>query len=363
MFSNMTPQKILVISTRQIGDALLTTPLIHSLRSAYPEARIDVLIFKGREGILMGNADINEILAIPPRPSLTEYLQLWKRLFRRYDLALCTLTGDRPIFYAFLAGKKRISLVEPRRRRDQWKRKLLSASIDLDDDTTHTVVQNLRLLEPLKITKHYTVIPPHSDQALEKLKKVLPFDLTQTSFVVLHLCPLLHYKRWTQKGWRELIHFFQDKHLNIVFTGGSATEELDYIQETLSVSNQGLYNLAGQLNFAEVAQLITAAQLYVGPDTAVTHLAAATGTPTVALFGPTNPLKWGPWPKDHASDASPFARVGSARVGNVYLIQGESPCVPCHQEGCDRHKLSHSQCLDELKSSRVIAAVSEILSL
>ena len=52
----------------------------------------------------------------------------------------------------------------------------------------------------------------------------------------------------------------------------------------------------GILTWAELAGLIAAAKVYVGPDTSVTHLAAATGAMTVALYGPTDPRRWGPWP-------------------------------------------------------------------
>jgi heptosyltransferase-3 len=104
--------------------------------------------------------------------------------------------------------------------------------------------------------------------------------------------------------------------------------------------------------------------LYVGPDTAVTHLAAATGVPTVALYGPTNHLKWAPWPADYAKNQSPFINKGGVQqVGNVILIQGLQDCVPCHQEGCERHLSSKSRCLEELDSMIVIRAVQNLVTL
>jgi heptosyltransferase-3 len=125
---------------------------------------------------------------------------------------------------------------------------------------------------------------------------------------------------------------------------------------------ESVVNVAGTLSLAEVASIIAAARVFVGPDTAVTHLAAATGTPTVALYGPTNPLKWGPWPAGYAADDTPFRRFGTQRVGNVLLLQAAGACVPCHEEGCDRHKESRSRCLDELSYARTIAAVEEMLA-
>src|SRR6202021_1887496 len=100
--------------------------------------------------------------------------------------------------------------------------------------------------------------------------------------------------------------------------------------------------------------------LYVGPDTSVTHLAAASGCPTVALFGPTDPRLWGPWPAQGLEQ--PWAASGTIqRRGNVWLVQNPLPCLPCHQEGCDRHLRSRAQCLDELTPQQVIAAMDEAL--
>ena len=109
------------------------------------------------------------------------------------------------------------------------------------------------------------------------------------------------------------------------------------------------------------------ALVFVGPDTSVTHLAAATGTQTVALYGPSHPVAWGPWPMRHrpaaAGDVSPWRmKAPLQRRGNVWLIQGEGDCVPCLGEGCDKHVGSHSDCLDELPAQRVIEVVDQALA-
>jgi heptosyltransferase-3 len=92
----------------------------------------------------------------------------------------------------------------------------------------------------------------------------------------------------------------------------------------------------------------------------VTHLAAATGIPTFALYGPTNPLKWAPWPYGYAEDKTPFAKKGIQQVGNVVLIQSADECVPCHQEGCEQHRQSSSDCLETLNSAVIIDAIESM---
>ena len=66
------PSRILVISLRRIGDLLLTTPLIRSLRRAWPDSGIDVLVFANTAGILAGNPDINRVISMPQRPTTAE---------------------------------------------------------------------------------------------------------------------------------------------------------------------------------------------------------------------------------------------------------------------------------------------------
>ncbi len=88
--------RILVVTLRRLGDVLLATPLIRSLRRAWPQARIDALVFADTAGILVGNPDLDGVVTVPPQPSAAQTLRLGARLFRRYDLAISTQSGDRP---------------------------------------------------------------------------------------------------------------------------------------------------------------------------------------------------------------------------------------------------------------------------
>jgi heptosyltransferase-3 len=86
--------RILVVTLRRLGDVLLTTPLIRSLKRAFPDAAIDALVFKGTEGILAGNPDLADVIVMPPRPGAGETLALVRTLWRRYDLALSSPRGS-----------------------------------------------------------------------------------------------------------------------------------------------------------------------------------------------------------------------------------------------------------------------------
>jgi heptosyltransferase-3 len=138
--------------------------------------------------------------------------------------------------------------------------------------------------------------------------------------------------------------------------------EVDYVKDLADRLPVQVLNLAGRLTLGAAGCLLSRAQLYVGPDTALTHMAAALGVPTVALYGPTDPVKWGPWPKNYAGAGNPWRRLGNQIQAGVSLIQGNLPCIPCHQEGCDRHVTSYSDCLATLPAARVIAAVEKIIA-
>ena len=356
-------QSILLIATRHIGDVLLTTPLLRSLRFAYPDARIDALVYGWTAEVLDGNPDLNGVITVNQDPRFPEYAALVKRIFRRYDLAVSTLTSDRPILYAFWAARKRISLVPPYRLDSAWKRWITQGWIELDDRDTHTVIQNLRLCDILEIERRYEVIVPTSPGASETPDRLVPFPRQTTPYGVFHMVPLRFYKRWTMKGWQAVARHMDSMGFRIVIVGGGDKEEEEYVRRFMTDAPAGVVNLTGKLRFPEVAELISSCRVYVGPDTAVTHLAAATGAPTVAIYGPTNPVKWAPWPHGYREGRNPFERTGTQQVGNVVLVQGRGDCVPCHEEGCDRHRQSRSRCLEELDSGTVIEAIEQALAL
>jgi heptosyltransferase-3 len=159
-----------------------------------------------------------------------------------------------------------------------------------------------------------------------------------------------------------LIDALRVRGLRVVLTGGPAGDERAFCR-ALAAERDGVTNIAGDRSFGQLALLLEGAACYIGPDTSVTHLAAACGTPTVALYGPTNPVKWGPWPAGYAQDRNPYVNKSPLQhVNNVWLVQPEGDCVPCHGEGCDKHKDSDSDCLLSLPAPIVIAAADQALA-
>jgi heptosyltransferase-3 len=341
--------RILVIALRRLGDVLLTTPLIRSLKRAFPDDSIDALVFAGTEGILAGNPDLADVVVMPARPRACDSVALLRRLWRRYDLAIATQTGDRPIAFAWAAGRRSAGPIGASGSAAAVKRLALSRSC-VTDPRDHRVRDVLRLADALGIPAVTEIVCPHGP--------VQPHLIPRQPYAVVHAAPMFQYKRWTVDGWRRLAEALSARGLMTIATGGPA--DRDYLDEVWDGSD--VVRRDGTLTWPEISALIGAARVYVGPDTAVTHLAAATGCRTIALYGPTNPRLWGPWPIGGLD--KPWAAAGSVQHrANVWLVQNPLPCLPCQQEGCLRRLDSYSQCLDELSPAQVLVAVDQALAM
>jgi heptosyltransferase-3 len=351
-----------VVCTQRIGDVLLATPLARSVKAAWPDAQLDFLVLPGTQGVLEGNPDVHQVLAFPQRASLREKLAQLGKIWRRYDLAFAAIPSDRARIFAWAAARFSVGFTTAEEA--SWlKRHLLNIAVPFDNLQTHTVTMGLRLVEALGLPVIGQVQPPRV--AAEKWRQRLEqLGLTGvTNYTVIHPNPKFRYKMWDSSKWIALISWLRQQGIEVLLTGSGDPSEAAYVRDIAGKVPEGCRCLTGLLSLAETAELLKGARLFVGPDTAVTHLAAATGIPTIALFGPSNPIKWGPWPKDWPSRESPWQFRGSSRHNNVWLIQGQGDCVPCLLEGCDRHIDSSSLCLQQISVGTIQEAICEMLSL
>lgn len=358
---NKTYESVLVVCTRRIGDVLLATPVIRSLKAAVPQAAIDMLVFRGTEDVVTANPDIRRVWTVSPGASVRESLTMLSQMWRRYDLALSVLPGDRPVFYAWAAGRRSMATVTPERK-SWWKRLLLDGLESFDNFDTHTVVMNLRLLRLLGVAAVATPVVTWAPEDEVAARAVFQDMDGSERYAVLHVTPKFVYKAWTASGWAMLGRWIRDCGVKVVIVGGTSPDERATVSRILDGLPPDVIDLTGRVTLRALGPILSRAALYVGTDTAVTHMAAALGVPTIALFGPSNPVKWGPWPSAWPADSpSPWKRVGSQQRGNVYVLQGEGDCVPCLHEGCERHVNSMSDCLQQLPVSRVIEVAEQML--
>jgi heptosyltransferase-3 len=266
-------------------------------------------------------------------------------VWRRYDLAVTTQAGDRPTFLAAIAGRRRAGPVEDRLI-GRIKQLVLDRHVPMGEGV-HRVDDVLSLARILGIAPVAEVICPRAAPR--------PDLIPSKPYAVIHAAPMFRYKQWHADGWRAVASHLAGQGLAVVATGGPGEAERRYLDDIWK--DMEVLRLDGKITWPELTAALAGARVFVGPDTSVTHLAAATGCPTVALYGPTDPRLWGPWPASGL--CAPWdAAATSQQRGNVWLVQNPLPCQPCQHEGCLRRLDSYSRCLDELSDQNVIVALN-----
>jgi heptosyltransferase-3 len=346
--------RIVVVATRQIGDVLLSTPLIRAVRERWPDARIDVIGFAGTLGMLRGNPDVDTLIEIPARGP--GGWALLRRLWRSYDLALVTDVGDRAHLLAWAAARCRSGIVPERNPSNWWKKMLLDHVVVAAGDRgeRHVVVEKLGLLAPwAPQAAAPRVRAPEGSELPANIASRL-----RDGFVVVHAPSMWPYKQWPLAHFEALVRELAAQGRQVVLTGSASERDQACIAPLRGI--EGVLDVSGRLNFNQLVTLLQRAALYIGPDTSVSHLAAAGGVPVIAIFGPTNPVRWAPWPAQ--GDAQFTQRGPVQRAGNVTILQSELHCVPCGRAGCEDHRQSRSDCLQGIAPERVLEEAKKVLS-
>ena len=347
--------KILVVCTQRLGDVLLITPLIRSIKRGIKDAVVDVLVCGDTTQAMEGNPDIHRVIVVDRQSNFLQRLRELHSIWNQYELSVSTVPSDRSRIYAWAGSSKHIGTF--RDRDNRIVKAMVKQGVCFDNLDTHTVSMNLKLCELLGIEKIHAVVPPSKCLELSTL-----FNAHQP-YAVVHPYPKFTYKAWTIEAWRSLIAHLTQQGLHVYISGGAEEREVTYCQSL--VVHEAVENLAGKHALSELTTIIGQAKLFIGVDTSVTHLAAATGIKVIAIYGPTNPVKWGPWPASVNSSEDVRWRSASItpqHLGNVSLIQGHQSCIPCGQEGCDKHLQSTSECLLALSAEKVINEVDRLLA-
>ena len=356
-------RRILVIKFRNIGDVLLTAPLISTLRLAYPRAHIAALVRPGTEPMLAGHPHIDELMSYPVRHSGEGRLRFWLRHAgwlrelrrKRFDLVITTTEGDRGMLYSLVTGA-------PARRgvlkagRKGWGRRLLTEPCPPLPGPRHTVIRNLDLARDLAGTAQTDrrVRLAYAPEDLLRVRRLLAdagWD-RRTTLVQVHATSRWFFKCWQDAAMARVIDHLQHRPgLRVVLTSGPEARETARVQAILRLCKTAPIDLSGQLDLKQTAALSSLCRLFFGVDTAPMHMAAALDVPVVALFGPSGAFDWGPWPNGWAGAATPYPlRNGVQHAGAHTVIQKPWTCVPCGQDGCQGSK--RSACLDELHAGR-----------
>ncbi|MCF7787385.1 MAG: putative lipopolysaccharide heptosyltransferase III [Prosthecobacter sp.] len=298
--------RILLVKLRHIGDALLMTPTVQALKDSFPDSEIDVVVRKGTEGILSGCPSINKIYTTAsPEKSKRSGSSFWKDLqlletIRRgkYDLAVEMGNNDRGRTIVGLSGaKKRCANTHVYQIARPWKWLMTHLG-----NSEWSIIH--RAQADFLNVKDFLELPMQEPGTLifeRSATTAPPFALAPDKpLVIFHPGTRWQRKRWNESHWAIFGASLISQNHQIVISVGPDPEEIALGERLTQAIGAGCTSTAGKIQWQQLAWLLYQARLFVGVDTAAMHLAAATGCPTVALFGPDSDARnWAPWKTQH----------------------------------------------------------------
>ncbi|AUZ04710.1 MULTISPECIES: putative lipopolysaccharide heptosyltransferase III [Vitreoscilla] len=302
-------KRYLIIKLRHHGDVLLITPVIAALKAREPDCVIDVVIYKETRDMLAAHPDIHHIHLIDRswkkqgiKAQIGHEWALLKSVKQsRYDVVVCLADQWRAALLAKASGAaKRIGIAYPYRDGKMWRVCLTDVVPELDSHH-HIVEQNLLALKPLGIEPTARVplkMAYHADdwQQVEALLQAQGWQ--GEDYVVVHPGSRWFFKCWDDDKMTAVIQKLLNQGKTVVLSAAPDERELamlQNIQSQLNVLTGRLLVMAGNMNLRQLGALIDHATLFIGVDSVPMHMAAATQTPGVALFGPTFIQRWRPW--------------------------------------------------------------------
>ncbi|MBA2743304.1 MAG: putative lipopolysaccharide heptosyltransferase III [Chthoniobacterales bacterium] len=285
---------ILLVQLKRIGDLIVTTPAIAAVRAKFPEAKITLVVSSASRELLPAIRGVDKTLVA--RGRIADALAWFTVARKRYDYCFDFTRTDRSAFVTLLSGARKRVTADHRRFRTQLRSRSYNELVDVPINQMHTVDYHLALLEPLGIRNGSPAIqlsiPAGAGEVANRI--LANAGLTAGEFLIIHPGSARPEKFWQVDRWARIIEVAAEHHLKCVITGAGSPIEQAHIADIRAHSGDRVVDLSGQVDLLTLAALIKRAKLLITVDSAPMHLAAATHTPQVVLFGPTNPLHWAP---------------------------------------------------------------------
>lgn len=318
------PERILIVSLSNVGDVYLTAPVVSVVRKRFPSAEVTLLVGPAAKEVFKEDPRLQEIVAYDKKAPFSEKWRFVRSLRKRkFDLVVDLRNTLFPLLLGVPIHTRLFSQAPPlhllhKMDRHLWK--LTSLGIPVDGWQEEVLY-----------------IQPASEEGSRKLLDRLGLR-GKEPFVLMSAGSKSLLKRWRASSYAELSDRLQkEKALPVVFIGEK--NDTPFVDTIATFAKGRFRSLVGQTSLPDLVALIRSAKLLVTNDSASLHIASLLGTPTVALFGPTDPRKYGP-------------RSAKSRVVRKALF-----CSPCEKAECPYHH----ECMEELSSEEVYQACCEIL--
>jgi predicted lipopolysaccharide heptosyltransferase III len=295
-------KRILWVRLDHIGDVVMSLPSLHALRERYPDAQIDALVRPGCVALFQNNADASRVLTYDsPRfpqkkgsrgAGLFRTLALIHRLrSQHYEIAVDARGDDMARLLMFFSGvprrlgPDRIFYESVGAPNFSF---LMTHIVPLPDEPRHAVENNLELLRVLDVSAD---VSPFRLETCAVQQERVAGKLRQLgvgeNFVAIHACSNDAQRNWRVERFAAVADYLVEQHdLDVVLTGtgGDAAYNVGIISSMLHLERA--HNAAGSFSLSELPAFYEHAKLMVTVDTGPMHIAAAMGTPVVALFLP-----------------------------------------------------------------------------
>ncbi|MDY7030884.1 MAG: glycosyltransferase family 9 protein [Thermodesulfobacteriota bacterium] len=314
-------KRILIIRPSAIGDIIMASPVIKTLRKAYPQAYIAWLVEPALMDLLRHNKELDEVICWPKEEwkgliKRGRFIRLIRKVLhlrnvlrkRRFEIAIDALGLLKGRMLAFLSGaKERISFEskEPGRF-------LVTKIISRGPNNRFISSEYYYLMQALNITPdEFTMdlVVSQEDQETASMK-IRSFNMGD-EYAVICSSTTRPQKHWFDERWAQLGTALK-KHLGIpvVILGGA--DYTDVARKIQFLAEDAIFDLSGTTTLGECAAIIKNSSLVIGVDTGLTHMGIALNRPTIALFGAT----------------CPYLETGRT---NARVMYKKLPCSPCRR--------------------------------
>jgi len=325
-------QKILIIKPSSLGDIIDALPAVGSIRKQYPSACISWLVKSEWGSLLNGHPFIDEVIAAPF--AWRGISRLIGAVRRPFDLVV-DLQGllRSALLGAATGAPVRIGFASAREGASRF----YTDRVTIPERTVHAVDRYREIARALgcDVSRIDFGIPISRESAagIDRLLSGVGFSPSDR-FIAIHPTARWESKKWMPTRFADLADWLiREKRNPIIFVGSKG--EREEVEQIVRRMKQPAINVAGETTLSELAELIRRAECFICNDSGPMHLAAAIGTPVVALFGPTDPSKIGPYGAGHK------------------IIRKEISCAGCHRDRCVRD----NECMRAISVEDVIETI------
>jgi 3-deoxy-D-manno-octulosonic-acid transferase/heptosyltransferase-1 len=349
---------ILIVKLSAIGDVIHTMPALVALRRHYPQAHISWLVEEAGAELLQGHTALDRLIIWRRGEFQSDCRRLrWARAARtlgsvlgqvrdrRYDLVIDFQALMKSGMWVFAARGKRKVGFGPGMEHSEGSYVFLNERVPALSMEVHALDRGLALLEQIGVPRasiEYQV--PHDAEADAAVASFLSENgiSADADLVLIHPMARWRTKLWTSRGFADLADALQADGLHVVFSGGHG--DASAIDAIAALMKSRCRRFDGRGGLRDLAALCRRARVVVSTDTGPMHLAAAVGTPVVALFGPTAPNRTGPYGHQHE------------------VIQSGVQCSPCFKRRCRSQVVEEFGCMKRIEVDQVHEAVTRKLS-